>query len=144
MYSTGSGLKVYEVDGADRMASVDGRAVLKFVGGDGPFAVVMPEQGRVQTALQVLAGHPDAENFAVSAESLTLSEDLAGQMILSVRLPHDGVLNFVVPKTHQARMAQKLPRSDARGPWMQAVLGASLGALALVALIEVWRAVSGL
>lgn len=142
MYRTGNGLTVYEVDGADRVASVDGRAVLRFTGGDGPFAVVMPEHGRVQLALHALSGHPDAENFAAGAQGLTLTEDVTGQLILTVHLPDDGVLNFVVPKSQQAGLAEKLPRMAGRRPWPDMILGASFVALATLVLAELWRFLS--
>lgn len=140
MYRTGDGLTVYEVEAADRAASVDDRAVLKFVGGDGPFVVVMPEAGRVQTATQLLAGHPSAADFAVAAEGMTLTTDVTGQLILTVHMRDDGLLNFVVPEAYQARLIAQLPRVSARRPWMDLVLGASLAALAALALFELWRA----
>lgn len=141
MYRTGNGLTVYEVERADRAASVDGRVVLKFTGGDGPFAVVMPEHGRVQLALHALSGHPDAANFAVGVEGLTLTDDVTGQLILTVHLPEDGVLNFVVPEAQQARLSEKLPRVAGRRPWPDMILGASFVALATLALAELWQVV---
>jgi len=139
MYRTGDGLTVYEVEGADRAVSVDDRAVLKFVGGDGPLVVVMPESGRVQTASQLLTGAPDAADFALEAEGLTVTTDVTGQMVLTVHMRDDAVMNFIVPPASQSRLAGQLPHVSGRRPWLDVLLSASLTALALVALFELWR-----
>lgn len=139
MYRTGDGAAVYEVDGADRAVSVDNRVVLKFIGGDGPIVVLMPEAGRVQTATQLLAGHPNAVDFALGADGMTLTTDVTGQMILTVHMEDAAVLNFVVPAASQARLSAGLPRVSARRPWMDVVLGASLASLSALALFELWR-----
>lgn len=140
MYRTGDGLTVYEVEAADRAASIDGRAVLKFIGGDGPFVVVMPEAGRVQTATQLLTGHPNAVDFALEVEGLTIIADMMGRSVLTVHMRDDAVLNFIVPAASQKRIAEQLPRVSALRPWGDALLGASLCALAALSLFEVWRA----
>lgn len=110
---TPDGMAVYEVDKADRAFVHDGKVVLKFVGGDGPFAVVMPDVGALETAMHLFRVKPSGLTAAaLKTSGLSAGRDpTSGDMILIISLEGGGRIHLVVDADQEKQFydAPRLP-----------------------------------
>lgn len=112
MERTEDGMPVYSVTTADRAASVNSKVVLKFTGGDdGPFGVMMPEEGRVQTALLLLQGQPALSQVAVATTGISMTRDALNRFVLILHFEGSARMNLVLSQEQEDQLfeAQRPP-----------------------------------
>lgn len=101
------GMPVYSVETADRAVSIEGQVVLKFTGGeDGPIGILMPEEGRVQTALLLLRGQPALSAVGVATTGTSMGRDAMGRFVLILHFEGDARLNLVLSKEQEDQFFQ--------------------------------------
>ncbi|MGX1587361.1 hypothetical protein [Brevundimonas diminuta] len=110
MASEFEGKAVYEVETAPRFVFAEGKAVIEFAGGDGPFFVQLPEDAALQLIYHgLLTG---GKSVGAKLDGITMGRDFLTQnAVMSLSFEGGGAMNVMLDARQEAQIMNppKLP-----------------------------------